>query len=666
MLTGVALGRDFSPIPSSLRLPTLETVSRSDAMPISKPHYPCQNQCVLSEETQVLMKPASLVGQVVGGYRLVTALRSGGMGTVYYAEHTVIGRRAAVKILHPEISRNPQLISRFLVEARAANDIRHPNVVEITDLGQSGDLHYIVMSFLEGETLGERLEREKVLDEATTIRIIRQIASALAAAHDHGIVHRDLKPENVFLLNHPDYPDYVKVLDFGIAKLIGPQQASSPHNTMMGTVLGTPAYMSPEQCRGQAELDHRSDIYSLGVMLFEMLTGTVPFRRDSPADVLLAHVQDTPASPFDLNPKLSRHMGDAILRALEKDPARRFASMRELRDAVENMARPANAAAAPTQVEEETFEKREKREAAFVVNKLTDIILKRLDSDSLLVPAMPAIAVQCMRLLEDPNQTFKRVGELVGKDPVLASRVLRLANSAAFPGKSPATTLEQAIPRMGTEGLKLALVHYSMYQAFSSRDARIQSAFRGIWEHSLAVALIAKEIAAQMSRLGVQSVIDAGVAYLAGLLHDVGKPVVAALLLEAEKLASVRKSAVPWISHNVWRQVVDRSHRNIGVALAQRWQLPVEICSAIEKCAAYDATVPLAYSNIVCLANAFAKQQGLYAGDVDATLVGEVVAEGKRLLGLSDKAMTLLCADLYSRVGTLFEIKVGRSHAKAS
>jgi putative nucleotidyltransferase with HDIG domain len=630
-------------------------------MPVSKLQQPCHNPGVLGEETQVLSKPASLVGQVVGGYRLVTALRSGGMGTVYYAEHTVIGRRAAVKVLHPGIARDPQLISRFLVEARAANDIRHPNVVEITDLGHTGDLHYIVMSFLEGETLGERLEREKLLDESTTIRIVHQIASALAAAHDRGIVHRDLKPENVFLLNHPDYPDYVKVLDFGIAKLIGPQQANAPHNTMVGTVLGTPAYMSPEQCRGQAELDHRSDIYSLGVMLYEMLTGTVPFRRDSPADVLLAHVQDTPISPFDLNPKLSKHLGGAILRALEKDPARRFASMRELRDAVENAARPARAAAAPTLVEEETFEKREKREAAYIVSKLTEIILKRLDSDSLLVPAMPVIAVQCMRLLEDTNQTFKMVGEVVGKDPVLASRVLRLANSAAFPGKTPAATLEQAIPRLGTEGLKLALVHYSMYQAFSSRDARIQSAFRGIWEHSLAVALIAKEIAGQLDSKGS---VDAGVAYLGGLLHDVGKPVVAALLLEAEKLHSVNKSAVPWITHNVWRQVVDCSHRNIGVALSRRWQLPVEISGAVEKCASYDAAVPLAYSNIVCLANAFAKQQGLYAGDIDAAQVGEVVAEGKHLLGLSDDVLTSLCSGLYSRVGTLFEIKVGSSQAK--
>jgi len=174
----------------------------------------------VGNETLVIDKSKDLVGKVLGEYRLVTALRSGGMGTVYYAEHTLIGHRAAIKILRPEVARDPQVVSRFLTEARAVNDIRHPNVVEITDMGQLGDLHYIVMSFLEGETLGERLERSKILDESATVRIVRQIASALAAAHDRNVVHRDLKPENVFLLNHPDYPDYVKVLDFGIAKLL--------------------------------------------------------------------------------------------------------------------------------------------------------------------------------------------------------------------------------------------------------------------------------------------------------------------------------------------------------------------------------------------------------------------------------------------------------------
>jgi putative nucleotidyltransferase with HDIG domain len=593
-----------------------------------------------------------MVGKVVGGYRLVTPLRSGGMGTVFYAEHTLIGRRAAIKILHPEVSSNPQVLARFLTEARAANDIRHPNVVEITDIGQAGDLHYIVMSFLEGETLGERLERSRILEEDAAVRILRQVTSALTAAHDHGIVHRDLKPENIFLLNHPDYPDYVKVLDFGIAKLIIPNDPEAARNTIAGTILGTPAYMSPEQCRGQAELDHRSDIYSLGVVIYEMLTGVMPFSQGSPADIMLAHLRDRPVPPIELRPKLSRHINDAILRSLEKDPALRFGSMHELRDAIENLARPRPQAKGLA--EEETFEKREQREATFVVNRMTDIILKRLDNDNLLIPAMPAVAIQCMRLLDDPNQSFKSVGDLVGRDPVLASRVLKLANSAAFPGRSPVTTLDQSIARMGTEGLKLALYHYSMYQAFSSKDERIQAAFQGIWEHSLAVALIAKEIAGQLAGPGCA---DAGTVYLAGLLHDVGKPVVAALLLEAEKLMSVHKSSLPWISHAVWRQVVNRSHRSVGVALARRWNLQAAIGDAIEKCVSYDATVPCAPSNIVCLANAFAKVQGLYAGDCDAEQVNALLTEGTKLLGLPDAALALLCAGLYGRVGSLFEMK---------
>jgi putative nucleotidyltransferase with HDIG domain len=509
------------------------------------------------------------------------------------------------------------------------------------------------MSFLEGETLGERLERNRMLDEEATVRIVRQVASALAAAHDHGIVHRDLKPENIFLLNHPDYPDYVKVLDFGIAKLMVPHGPAAVRTTLAGTVLGTPTYMSPEQCRGESELDHRSDIYSLGVVLYEMLTGTVPFRSESPQDVMLAHIQARPVPPIDLNPKLPRHMNDAILRALDKDPSRRFGSMRELRDAIEN-SKPSGVPTAKDAAEEETLEKREKREATFVVNRLTDIILKRLENDNLLVPAMPAIALQCMRLLDDPNQNFKTVGELVGRDPVLASRVLRLANSAAFPGRSPATTLEQSIGRMGTEGLKLALCHYSMYQAFSSKDERIQAAFQGIWEHSLAVALIAKEIAGQLDGPGSA---DPSTVYLVGLLHDVGKPVVAALLLEAEKLMSVHKSSVPWISHAVWRRVVERSHRNVGVALARRWSLPAAIGDAIEKCLSYDTANPHAPSNIVCLANAFAKVQGLYAGDFDADQVNGLLADGKKLLDLPDEALALLCAGLYGRVGSLFEAK---------
>jgi putative nucleotidyltransferase with HDIG domain len=361
-------------------------------------------------------------------------------------------------------------------------------------------------------------------------------------------------------------------------------------------------------------------------------------------------------APIELNPKLSKHLSAAILRSLEKAPALRFAGMRELRDALEGLT-----GAQPLGVEEESFEKRDAREASFVVTKLTNIILLRLEKDNLLIPAMPAIAVQCMHLLDDPEQSFSDVGKLVGKDPVLASRVLRLANSAAFPGKSPVTTLEPAIVRMGTEGLKLALVNYSMYQAFSSKDARIQSSFRAIWEHSLAVALIARELADRMS---VAQRLDPGVAYLAGLLHDVGKPVVGALLLEAERLMANKKSSTPWISHNVWKRVVAGSHRRVGVALARRWNLPSEISQAVEGSVAFDPAASVSFANLVCLANAVAKQQGLYAGDVDVAQMDDLVAQGKVLLGLSDEAIAITQTGLYHRVGTLLELKPPAAKAK--
>jgi putative nucleotidyltransferase with HDIG domain len=598
-------------------------------------------------------RSSSLVGQVIGGYRLIAAMRSGGMGTVYYGEHTLIGRRAAIKVLHPEALRNPEVLTRFLNEARAANDIGHPNVVEITDIGNVGDIHYIVMSYLEGETLGERLERCRILDEDTTVRIARQVASALAAAHDHGIVHRDLKPENIFLLNHPDYPDYVKVLDFGIAKLLSPHTPSNLRTTQVGTVVGTPDYMSPEQCREGAKLDHRSDIYSLGIVLYEMVTGVVPFVRESPPDVMLAHRYEAPVPPIENNPKLSEHLNQAILRALEKDPAKRFANMRELRDAIEIVNR------AP-EITEKTpgpqigTKRRDQHESTSLINRLTDIIYERLEHDNLLLPAIPAIASRCMQVIDDPNQDFRSVANLVGKDPILAVHVLRLANSAAFPSRSPANTLEQAISRLGIEGLRLSICQFSMYRAFSSKDERIQAAFQGIWEHSLAVALVAKEIAGQLEGPGRP---DPSNLYLVGLLHDIGKPVVASLLLETEKLMAVQKSKVPWISHDIWRQVVDRSHRNVGVALARRWNLPGCVGEAIEKCVSYDYTVPLAPSNVVCLANAFAKAHGLYAGEYQIEQVTALLVQGKELLDLPDEALALLCAGIYRRVGSLFEAK---------
>jgi eukaryotic-like serine/threonine-protein kinase len=226
-----------------------------------------------------------MIGQNFGNYRVTRLIGEGGMGVVYVAEHASIGRRAAVKVLRPGLTEDVEITKRFFNEARAANAIRHPGIVEVFDSGTlPSGVAYLVMELLEGESLAARLRRLGRLELTEARAIGVQTASALGAAHAAGIVHRDLKPDNLFLVR--DYRDVsgenVKVLDFGIAKLgIGTSRSVSV-KTRTGSVTGTPAYMSPEQCRGTKEVDHRTDIYALGVILYEMVAGR-PRRPVAPA-----------------------------------------------------------------------------------------------------------------------------------------------------------------------------------------------------------------------------------------------------------------------------------------------------------------------------------------------------------------------------------------------
>jgi len=556
------------------------------------------------------------------------------MGRVYEAEHAVIGRRAAVKFIHESFASNEEIISRFFNEARSVNSIRHPNIVDVTDFGQSEYGYYIVMELLEGEPLDQRLRRVGRLEPEVAVRIGAQVAGALAAAHHQGVIHRDLKPDNIFLTNHPDYPDYVKVLDFGIAKLGKAQRA---HHTQTGMVLGTPLYMSPEQCLGDSNLDHRSDVYSLGMVLYEMLAGKPAFDYEAIGRIIMAHVNETPDPLVGNVPDVPEALGALVARALAKDPAARHEDMRKMRSAlVRSLRTPAPRSSrlvqAPAVANDqagpapEQLSPAERAGAENVRLQFNKIILERLANDRLVIPAMPGVAMECIDSMRNTAITFGAIARVLEQDPLLAPQVIRKANSAALGGVGKIETLRHAISRLGFAQLRTVLIELSAHKVFKSRNSRIRNAFKGIWEHSLAVAVLSREVASRVGGL------DPEVAYLAGLLHDVGKPVVATIMLEAERMLAAENAE--WMSDRLWLEVLNRAHREVGTAVAEKWELPESLCLAIADSGQFRADDQVSFANVVCLANAMAKAEGMYAGSFDADEARALVVEGSELLDL--------------------------------
>ncbi|HSN30353.1 MAG TPA: serine/threonine-protein kinase, partial [Kofleriaceae bacterium] len=268
-----------------------------------------------------------LVGATLSGrYTVTRKIGQGGMGAVYEAKHTAIGGRFAVKVLLDKYAKRDAIVARLKQEAQLATSLDHEHIIRVTDFGSTDDGRtFVVMEFLEGESLAELLARESMLPEQRILRIASQAASALAAAHAKGIVHRDIKPENLFIIKRKEQ-DFVKIVDFGISKNLraSDEQEEAPRLTQTGMVLGTPLYMSPEQARGDEDLDHRVDIYALGVIMYEAIAGRVPFAGTNYLSVISQVLNEDPKPVREIRPDVSEELEAIIAKAMAKDRTQRY------------------------------------------------------------------------------------------------------------------------------------------------------------------------------------------------------------------------------------------------------------------------------------------------------------------------------------------------------
>jgi serine/threonine protein kinase len=300
-------------------------------------------ELLVPEEAFAYVDKELVAGDQVGEYRIEGKLGEGGFGAVFRAIHPIIGKHAAIKVLSRQFSANPQMVSRFIAEARAVNQIRHRNIIDIFAFGQLPDgRQYYVMELLDGTPFDRYLATHKRLSLAQALPILRGITRALDAAHGKGILHRDLKPENVYVVFDEDGGVQAKLLDFGLVKLLA-SGSGGEHKTKTGTPMGTPYYMSPEQCRGM-DVERGTDIYAFGALVFEVLTGEVPFNGQSPMDVLLKHMTAEPPRASAICADVAPELDEPIRRMLAKEPSERPASAGE---ALASLVTAANAAGIP-------------------------------------------------------------------------------------------------------------------------------------------------------------------------------------------------------------------------------------------------------------------------------------------------------------------------------
>src|SRR5262252_3957165 len=307
--------------------------------PVCDREYP--NTMTLCSVDAAMLKSVAdpLLGQTLAGkYRIESLIKRGGMGAVYRGKHVLMDKTVAIKVLKPSLAGDDAVVARFSREAKAASRISHPHAVSVTDFGESENgVVFLVMEYLDGQTLKEVIKSDGPMTLARTTEIIRQVAGALDAAHEQGVIHRDLKSDNI-MLSKTNGGEWAKVLDFGIAKIQQPEGGRDIDITAANLVIGTPQYMSPEQCSQSGPIDARSDVYSLGIIVYEMLAGRVPFTGESPTVIMMKQVQDEPPVITEARPDVPVAVAQIISRALAKTPADRFQSAGALSQALADVA----------------------------------------------------------------------------------------------------------------------------------------------------------------------------------------------------------------------------------------------------------------------------------------------------------------------------------------
>jgi serine/threonine protein kinase len=513
--------------------------------------------------------PLPAAPQTIGSYRVLGALGEGGMGHAHLAEHTVLGRRVAIEVLGDEAARDREAVARAFAVARAASELRHPSIQEVVDTGDHLGRPFIVTEHLEGETLARRLARRGALPEETAARIARQVASALGAAHARGIVHRGLEPARIFLCDHAAAPGAVKILGFGMAELAG--------------------VVAP---------DARGDLYALGALLREMLT----------------HAPEVPVDPAPVAPQLSPRMKALVTRAMATRPPDRFADMRELAAALDAIASPPPPPAG----------------AADVPQALGALVRGRIRAGAPEIPPLPPLVAAVMRIAARPGLSFTATQDILRREPSLAALVVRIANAEPYESDLPASSLEQAIARIGAPGLRIALLELAARPMIESRNARVDALFRRPWQRALAGAFIARRLV----ELAVPEA-DPSHAHQAALLRDVGRPLVASLVADTDRRTRGGAAGQPR-GDSSWLACVEANHVAVRVRLAEAWRQPPPVIQAL----ADDGTgAPAPLAAAIRLAAALADLEGFFLDQDDVTRAEAALAPACAALGV-DEALT--------------------------